>query len=183
LKLAGKLELFYLSRTSPSGLRQKKARQGVKVGQEAGSQKKTGYWHVRMDGVMYKVHRIVYAIYHNSDPGNFLVDHIDFNPSNNNPENLRLVNESESQKHKRPYGKSKYKGVYWCKEAKKWRAKILVNGKHIRLGRYEIEEEAGLAFFLAEELREAGLPIIRKEIKKSLTKENMARFRRFLAQL
>jgi hypothetical protein len=174
-------ELFYLSRTSPSGLRHKKARQGVKVDKEAGSKKKNGYWNVMMDGKLYKVHRIVYAIYHNRDPGNFIVDHIDFNPSNNNPENLRLLNDSQSQKHRRPYGKSRFKGVYWNKQKKKWEVHIRVNGKIIYLGRYEIEEEAGLVFFLAEELREAGLPIDREEIKKQLNNENMARFRRFLA--
>ena len=176
-------ELFYLSRTSPSGLRHKKANSNrVKAGQEAGSQLKNGYWQVRIDGKFYYTHRIVYAIYHNRDPGEFVVDHQDFNKSNNNPENLRLLDNSESQRHRRPYGKSKYKGVSWNKKANKWQVVIRVNGKTIHLGFYDDEEKAGLAFFLAAELREAGLPIIREEIKKALNSENMARFRCFLAQ-
>lgn len=169
-------ELFYLSPTSPSGLRWKKARQRVKVDKEAGCKNKHGYWLVKMDGEKYLTSRIVFTIKYNRDPGNYVVDHQDFNKSNNQPENLRLLDNSESQKHRRPYGKSKYRGVYWHKRMNKWKAQIYVNGKSIHLGYYEIEEEAGLAYFLADELIEAGLPIDREEIKKKLNSENMARF-------
>lgn len=42
--------------------------------------------------------------------------------------------------------KSKYKGVYWCKTSKKWRARIQKDKKQIDLGRYEKEEDAAIAY-------------------------------------
>ena len=42
-------------------------------------------------------------------------------------------------------GKSKFKGVCWLKEKKKWRARIMVRGKRVYLGFYEDEEEAARA--------------------------------------
>lgn len=41
---------------------------------------------------------------------------------------------------------SKYKGVSWDKENKKWYAKIRVGGKMKNLGRYNDEDEAALAY-------------------------------------
>lgn len=166
-------ELFYLSRTSPSGLRHRTDKgKRMKEDDIAGTKKKDGYWLVGMDGKKYLTSRIVWAIKHNRDPGEFIVDHLDFNPSNNNPENLRLLDNSESQKHRQPYGKSRFKGVYWCKKQKKWFAQIKVNGKQIYLGYFDIEEEAGEVARIAFELRDAGLPVIREEILKMVKSQN-----------
>lgn len=41
---------------------------------------------------------------------------------------------------------SKYKGVFWDKSKQSWSSKITVNNKTIFLGRYNNEEEAGLAY-------------------------------------
>lgn len=43
-------------------------------------------------------------------------------------------------------GKSKYKGVTWRKDRKRWLAKIQVDGKHKYLGSYESEDEAAIAY-------------------------------------
>ena len=43
-------------------------------------------------------------------------------------------------------GKSKYKGVTWRKNRKRWVAQILVDGKHKYLGSYESEDEAAIAY-------------------------------------
>lgn len=167
-------ELFYLSKTSPSGLRWKvKKAQATKVDDIAGTQMKKGYWRVQMDGKRYITSRIVWAIKHNRDPGEFIVDHIDFNKSNNNPENLRLLDDSESCKHKRKANKStqsRFKGVSWCKKQKKWRAEIWVNGNKIYFGYFDIEEEAAEVARIAFELRDAGLPVIKEEILKMVKK-------------
>jgi hypothetical protein len=43
------------------------------------------------------------------------------------------------------------KGVYWCKNANKWRAKIQVDGKEKHLGLFSNLEDAKKARELAEE--------------------------------
>jgi hypothetical protein len=42
-------------------------------------------------------------------------------------------------------GSSKYCGVYWTKESKKWRAFIQHNGRQHHIGTFEIEEDAAKA--------------------------------------
>lgn len=49
----------------------------------------TGYTQVRLDGVLYQAHRIIYKMLYNEEPEN--IDHIDRDKSNNKAENLRAV--------------------------------------------------------------------------------------------
>jgi hypothetical protein len=42
--------------------------------------------------------------------------------------------------------RSRYKGVDWAKDMKRWRARILVNGKRIYLGSFENEIDAAKAY-------------------------------------
>ena len=43
-------------------------------------------------------------------------------------------------------GTSKFKGVYWHKQDKRWRAQIRTNGKVINLGNHKIEKDAARAY-------------------------------------
>lgn len=45
-----------------------------------------------------------------------------------------------------PKSSSKYKGVRWAKEVKKWRANINVDGNHKYLGVYSNEDDAAIAY-------------------------------------
>ena len=89
------------------------------------------------------VHRIVYAIHNNTiDFTNELIDHIDGNSLNNNPENLRLATLSQNQFNR---GKSKnntsgHKNIYFYRN--KYRCKIQINGKNIWIGDFDTLEEA-----------------------------------------
>ncbi len=76
------------------------------------------------------------------------VDHIDQNRLNNTRENLRLCNNQQSagNTRSRTGSTSKYLGVHWNKSKKKWIAEITHNGKGIRLGSFDKEDEAGLAY-------------------------------------
>ena len=75
------------------------------------------------------------------------VYHINHNKLDNQRENLRLVKGS-ARMHRRPSVKhsSKYRGVYWCKDKRKWIAEIKVYKKQIRLGRFEVEKDAAMAY-------------------------------------
>ena len=99
---------------------------------------------------IYYYHRVVYK-FNNRDwditytPDNE-IDHIDNCKTNNNIENLRVVNRSENGQNK-----SKTKGYYWDKRNGKWRAQIMINKKRIQLGRYDTEEEAREAYLKGKE--------------------------------
>ena len=71
------------------------------------------------------------------------VDHIDGNPQNNAPANLRLATRSE-QCRNRISGKSGRlnKGVYKRNYGNKWSAQIWVDGMCKNLGTYDSEDEA-----------------------------------------
>ena len=74
-----------------------------------------------------------------------MVDHIDRNGLNNRRNNLRIVNHAENMQNRPSHAgsSSRYRGVYWDRSRQKWRAKIVLQGKTIRLGRFDSEDEAG----------------------------------------
>lgn len=76
------------------------------------------------------------------------VDHIDHDGLNNQRSNLRFctVSQNMMNKRKRENTSSIYKGVYFHKGAKKWRAHIRINGKRIQLGYFVLEVEAAKAY-------------------------------------
>jgi len=96
------------------------------------------------------VHRIVYKLsYPDWDINNCgrdnQIDHFDNNKTNNNIENLRVVNSSENQQNV-----ATAKGYTWHKYNRKWIAKICVNYKQYHLGVFEVEEEAREAYLIAK---------------------------------
>ena len=76
------------------------------------------------------------------------VDHADRDGLNNRRSNLRLCSNYENQHNtrKRKNNTSGFKGVYWDKDAKKWRSCILAYGKRHHLGRFNTPEEAHAAY-------------------------------------
>jgi hypothetical protein len=73
-------------------------------------------------------------------------DHINGDGLDNRRENLRIVDHRTNQQNRHESKTSKYLGVYWDAEKKKWRAEIFISGKKRRLGRYMIEEDAAEAY-------------------------------------
>lgn len=55
---------------------------------------------------------------------------------------LNAIKNGEYISHNRRTKSSKYKGVYWDKNAKKWQARIQINGERIYLGYFDLEIEA-----------------------------------------
>lgn len=125
-------------------------RQGnkVKAGQIAGSVDNLGYRRIGLYGRMVLAHRVAWVIANGSDPHPHILDHIDGDPSNNSPKNLRLATDQQNQRNKRPNrgGTSKFLGVYWDQSKSKWKANIGVDGKLVYLGLFTSEIEAALAY-------------------------------------
>lgn len=80
------------------------------------------------------------------------VDHIDGNTLDNRKLNLRPCTSAQnSRNYPSPKGTSKYKGVSWSKDVKKWRADIAVDYREIYLGLFINEANAARAYNEAAE--------------------------------
>lgn len=77
------------------------------------------------------------------------IDHIDNNPLNNRIENLQsLTTRENTTKYFLTIKKSsKYVGVYFNKNAKKWMARILLDRKRLFLGYFSSEDEAANSYY------------------------------------
>ena len=110
----------------------------------------------------FQVHRLV-AIYFVPNPNNYpCVNHIDGVKLNNDIPNLEWCTHQQNMQHawdtglsnhryincsaKRKNATSKYKGVWWSNERKRWCSGVRVKGKRIALGRYTDEIEAAKAY-------------------------------------
>ncbi len=76
------------------------------------------------------------------------VDHINGDRLDNRRSNLRWSTMSQNQANRGPTKKntSGFKGVSWCKEKRKWAARIQVQNKMVNLGRYDEIEDAVSAY-------------------------------------
>jgi hypothetical protein len=83
------------------------------------------------------------------EPDGMTVDHINGNKLDNRKSNLRVCTSSENYRNRRKQSgqfTSRYKGVHWDSKNKKWSARIQRNGKSYRLGYFNTELEAALAY-------------------------------------
>lgn len=79
------------------------------------------------------------------------VDHISGDGLDNRRTNLRIVSHQENHQawvRKRAGASSKFRGVCWCAERKKWCANIRLNGKTFHPGRFDSEIDAAKAYDL-----------------------------------
>lgn len=133
--------------TSPTGLRRlghpHKAHAARCTGRPAGTPDSKGYCRTIVHGRMLLNHRIIWFLHHGEWPiGD--VDHIDGNPRNNHPDNLRDVGRTENN-HNRAA-----RGYHWHKRARKWLAQIQLDGKKHNLGYFNTEAEARAAYLAAK---------------------------------
>ena len=75
-------------------------------------------------------------------------DHFNHNGLDNRKAKLRICTRSQNQHNQLPRTntRSKFKGVVWCKQAKKWIAQIGNNGRHAYLGLFAFEIDAARAY-------------------------------------
>lgn len=101
--------------------------------------------HINGRAVMCFLHRVIM----NAPPG-VEVDHINGNTLDNRRCNLRICTHKENGRNQKSHGgSSKYKGVSWHKQRRKWQAQIKVDGKNIHLGYFDDEEGTAFTYDVA----------------------------------
>lgn len=122
---------------------------GKLAGKEAGTTH-NGYVVIKLDGVPYKAHRLIWKIVTGNDLAG-CADHIDRDPLNNRFENLRDVSfEQNSWNTKLRAGNViGFRGVSFQKKLGKWIARIRVGGSQKFLGVFDSPELAHAAFVSA----------------------------------
>jgi hypothetical protein len=75
-------------------------------------------------------------------------DHIDHNGLNNQRSNLREVTPFQNMHNRRKplNARSRFKGVWWHEDRRRWVAHITANGKRYGLGRFKSELDAARAY-------------------------------------
>ena len=125
------------------------------VGKRAGHRRPDGYIELYKKGYKMLAHRVAYALANNTDPGDYFVDHIDGNPSNNSPSNLRVATCSQNLQNSRRlsrHNKSGKRGVRFVVigGVEYWKAEFCVDGKLYFIGAYATKEAAIAAREVAE---------------------------------
>lgn len=118
----------------------------IPAGTIAGSAAGKRYRYVYFKGQTYLVHRLVYFMAYGVDPEQMLVDHIDGDPLNNNPVNLRLATPTQNMTNQQiPVRKtfSGIRGVHRSSTAKHpFAVHMRINGRQRHLGCFKTVDEA-----------------------------------------
>jgi hypothetical protein len=124
---------------------------GVMPGDVVGKRSDQGYLRVCMHGKNYRVHILAYIFMEGYTPEH-TIDHIDGVRDNNKWSNLRHVSLSCNAQNRaiNKNNTSRYPGVCFHKQLKKWVSVIRINGKLLHLGVYDSAMEAALARFTVE---------------------------------
>ena len=95
-------------------------------------------------------HRYAFELHKGRIPAGVTVDHF-LEPQGLcntlccNPDHLRLATRADQNRHRTQFANnsSGITGVYWDKATQKWKAQIMVAGKQIHLGRFDVKADAG----------------------------------------
>lgn len=129
------LKEYYLFNSDTGEFTRKKHRVTKYVGEIAGKIH-NGYVRISHKNKFYSAHRLAWLYVYGFMPK--MIDHINGNRSDNRICNLREANHSTNAMNRKISTNNKcgVKGVRWAASNKKWRAQIVVSGKHIHLGMF-----------------------------------------------
>lgn len=110
--------------------------------------KSNGYLNIWYQGKHIGIHRFIWEAVYGKIPDGLHINHIDLDRANNCIDNLELVSHSQNQqwRNKNKNNTSGFKGVSWCKKAKKWVSRIKINRKSKFLGQFDTPEAAYAAY-------------------------------------
>lgn len=134
-----------------------------KVGEIAGSQHSSGYIMISVRGKLYYAHRLAWLYVHGKWPAQ--IDHRNGKRADNPIDNLRECTTSENQQNLKKEGRggtTSFLGVHFDRFTNRWRASIRANGKTIKLGRFNTEDEASAAYWVAKKRLHPFQPIMRE---------------------
>lgn len=132
-----------------------------KAGTVSGTRHREGYWQVRVDGRLYKAHRLAWLHVTGEWPQNE-IDHRDGDNSNNRFANLRdVTSEVNKQNQRRGHvgSTSPLLGVSWARREQKWLASITVRRKFRSLGYFDTEAQAHTVYLQAKRDMHVGCTI------------------------
>jgi hypothetical protein len=120
-------------------------------GKSVGSKAENGYLVSRVDGELYKVHRLVWLWHGKQLPK--ILDHINGVRDDNRIENLRSCDDAgNARNRKKPQNNSTgYSNVIWNKRNRNYNVQITVNRKKMHIG---VFDDIELAALVAEEARD-----------------------------
>jgi G3E family GTPase len=95
------------------------------------------YHQICINYVLYRTHRLIWAYHYG--PSEHIIDHANNNSFDNRVENLRECFHSQNSQNSRTskLNTSGVKGVVWCKQKQKWRARIHADGKEFHVGFFD----------------------------------------------
>ena len=128
----------------------KRTKGRMKAGQLAGATDTYGYHVIRVDGVLYKAHRLAWLHTHGNWPAK-VVDHINRRPGDNRLCNLREATQSENMHNANRKSESGVPGVRWSSERNRWVAQIRVGYRNHVIGSFLSKDEAIAARQRAEQ--------------------------------
>lgn len=90
------------------------------------------------------MHRLLFKYFKpNEWNEDLVINHMDYNRTNNNLDNLEMVSLTEnSSNEKKTNCSSKYHGIYWDSSRNKWVAHVASKGKRVLFKRFETEKQA-----------------------------------------
>lgn len=117
------------------------------VGDIAGWKTKLGYIELKIDGIVYKAHRLAWLYVHGRMPAGD-IDHANMIRTDNRIANIREATRSQNEynREKSSTNKTGFKGVSFHKAANKFVAQSCLSGKKIYLGVFDRPEDAARAY-------------------------------------
>ena len=107
----------------------------------AGTRTGKGYRQVKVAGVFYPEHRLIFMLHHGYVPKQ--IDHINGIRDDNRVDNLRSCSQQQNMYNTSGWGKHALpKGVTWSAKDKRYQAQLSVNGRNKYLGQFKELAEA-----------------------------------------
>ena len=120
------------------------------AGAVAGTVRQDGYIAIKLDGRLYKAHRLAWLHEHGEFPDDE-IDHINGDRSDNRPGNLRVVTRLINAQNRRRSQSNNRAGILGVsRHRNRWQAQIEVAGKNKHLGCFNTQEAAHAAYVAAK---------------------------------